>query len=131
MYKKLLAGVVLLAILTTVLAACSIHDTGGSGGAAAGPTVHMGNANFTQNSISIKKGQSIALIDDVSVEHIITNGEWKTSSTPSLFKESGAPVYNKTFNGNDSGSLGPFNTSGTFHYLCTIHPDMNLTVTVQ
>ncbi|HLI69404.1 MAG TPA: hypothetical protein VKV19_06555 [Ktedonobacteraceae bacterium] len=130
MYKKLLAGVMLLAILTTILAACSIHDTGG-GGTAAGPTVHMGNANFTQSSITIKKGQSITLIDDVSTEHIITNGEWKTSSSPSLFKENGAPVYNQTFNGNDSGTLGPFNTSGTFHYLCTIHPDMNLTVTVQ
>lgn len=129
MYKKLLVGVALLAILTTILAACSIHDTGGGG--SVGPTVHMGNADFLQNSITISKGQSITLIDDVAVEHIITNGQWKSSTTPSLGKESGAPTYNQTFNGNDSDTLGPFNTSGTFHYLCTIHPNMNLTVVVQ
>lgn len=126
MYKKLLAGVVLLAIFTTILAACSIHDTAGP----SGPTVHMGNANFTVSSITISKGQSVTIIDDVSVLHIITNGQWK-NGTADTAKESGAPSYNVTFNGNDSNALGPFTTSGTFHYYCTVHPGMNLTVIVQ
>lgn len=126
MSKKLFAGFALLAILATLLAACSIHDTAGP----SGPTVHMGNANFTQTSITISKGQSITLIDDVAVEHIITNGQWKNGQ-PVTSKESGAPSYNATFNGNDSSTLGPFTTSGTFQYYCTIHPGMNLTVIVQ
>lgn len=126
MYKRLLAGVALLAILTTILAACSIHDTAGP----SGPAVHMGNANFVQTSITIKKGDSISLINDVAVQHIIVNGQWK-GGTPDTAKESGAPDYNKTFNGNDNDTLGPFTTGGTFHYYCTIHPGMNLTVTVQ
>lgn len=126
MYKKLLVGVAILAILTTILAACSIHDTGGP----SGPTVHMGNANFVQTTITISKGQSINVIDDVAVVHIITNGEWQ-SGVAHQAKEGGAPSYNKTFNGNDSDTLGPFTTSGTFHYYCTVHPGMNLTVTVQ
>lgn len=126
MHKTLLAGIALLALLTTLLSACSIHDTA----VQSGPSVHMGNANFLQTSITISKGQSVALIDDVTVEHIITNGTWQ-NGVAKVGKESGAPAYNKTFNGNDSDTLGPFNTSGTFEYYCTIHPGMNLTVVVQ
>ena len=126
MYKKLLLSVVFLALLTTVLAACSIEDSSGP----SGPTVHMSNANFVQTSITITKGQSINLIDDVAVQHIIENGEWKGSSGVN-HKESRAPVLDATLNGNDSTVLGPFTSSGTFHYYCTIHPGMNLVVTVQ
>jgi len=127
MYKKLLVGVALLAILTTVLAACSIHGTSSG---PSGPVAHMGGANCTQSSITISKGQSITIINDVAVEHIITNGTW-ASGAIKLSKESGAPTYNHTFNGNDSDALGPFNTSGTFQFLCTVHPGMNLTVVVK
>jgi plastocyanin len=126
MQKKLLVGMALLAVLTTLLAACSIHDTA----AQSGPSVHMGNANFLQTSITLSKGQSLTLIDDVAVEHIITNGTWQNGVAHKA-QENGAPGYNKTFNGNDSDTLGPFNTSGSFEYYCTIHPGMNLTVVVQ
>jgi plastocyanin len=105
MFKKVLAGFALLAILATVLAACSIHDTSGA------------------------SGPSITMLDDVAVQHIITNGQWK-NGVPDTAKESGAPSYNQTFNGNDSNALGPFTTGGTFHYYCTVHPGMNLTVIV-
>lgn len=126
MYKRLLAGVLLLAVLTALLAACSIHEAGGP----SGPTVHMSSGSFDQDSITVKKGESISIIDDVAVVHIIKNGFWK-DATADEAKESGAPVYNQTFNGNDSGVLGPFSTSGTFHYYCTVHPGMNLTVVVS
>lgn len=115
-----------LAMLTVLLAACSIHG----GSATTGPAVHMGNTNFLQSSITIQKGQSVELIDNVAVEHIITNGTWKNGQQEKL-KESNAPVYHHTFNGNDQDALGPFNVSGTFHYYCTIHLGMNLTVVVQ
>ena len=126
MYKRLLLGIAFLAVLATLLTACSIHDTSGP----SGPVVHMGNADFVQHSITINKGDSVTLIDNVAVQHIIDNGQWK-GSKPDTTKESGAPSYNETFNGNDSAPLGPFNTSGTFHYYCTIHPGMNLTVVVK
>ena len=127
MYKKILVGLVLLGILTTTIAACGIYDVSN---VPTGPTVHMGGANFLQPSITISKGQSINLIDDVAVQHIIKNGTWNGGSM-NLTAESGAPSVNVTFNGNDSGSIGPFNTSGTFKLLCTVHQGMNLTVTVS
>jgi plastocyanin len=127
MYKKILVGLVLLGILTTTIAACGIYDVSN---VPTGPTVHMGGANFLQPSITISKGQSINLIDDVAVEHIIKNGTWNGGSM-NLTAESGAPTVNVTFNGNDSSLIGPFNTSGTFKLLCTVHQGMNLTVTVS
>lgn len=127
MYKKVFVGLVLLGILTTTIAACGIYDVSNT---PTGPTVHMGGANFLQPSITISKGQSINLIDDVAVVHIIKNGTWNGNNQV-LKAESGAPTVNVTFNGNDSNSIGPFNTSGTFKLLCTVHPAMNLTVTVS
>src|SRR5437660_11313987 len=126
MPKKILLSVVLLTTLTAFLAACSIHEGGGP----SGPTVHMGNANFVQTSITINKGDTINLIDDVAVQHIIKNGAWKGAKADET-RENGATNYNETFNGNDNGQLGPFTTAGTFHYYCTVHPGMNLTVTVK
>jgi plastocyanin len=126
MYKKLLVGLVVFSLLTAFLAACSIRDESGTGG----PSVHMSGASFVQTSITIPKGSSLTLVDDVAVEHIIKNGTWN-GSTPQPKTESGAPAVNLTFNGNDSAPMGPFNTAGTFQFYCTIHPGMNLTVTVQ
>ena len=127
MYKKILFGLVLFGTITVLLAACAIVDTSTM---PSGPTVHMGAASFVQTSIAIHKGDSLNLVDDASATHIIVNGSW-VNGTQKPAKESGAPTVNTTFNGNDSGSVGPFTTAGTFHLYCTIHQGMNLTVTVQ
>ena len=125
MYKKFLLSGLLLVVFVALLSACSIHDVS----APSGPTMHMSSSNFTDYSIKISKGQSINLIDDVSFPHTIKNGTWK-GSVASTTAESGAPTYDKDFKGNDSAVVGPFTTAGTYHYYCTIHPGMNLTVVV-
>ncbi len=127
MYNKLFLGLALFSILTVLLTACAIVDTANQ---ANGPTVHMGGAVFIQTSITLKKGDMLNLVDDSSAQHIIVNGFW-VNGAPKPGAESGAPSVNKTYNGNDSGAIGPFNTAGTFHLYCTIHQNMNLTVTVQ
>jgi len=126
MYKKLLYGLIVIGLLTTVLAACGIRDTSTS----SFPTVHMGGASFLQDSVTVPKGQMLNLVDDVASTHIITNGSW-VSGVGKPATENGAPTVNQTFNGNDSAAIGPFNTAGTYHLYCTIHPGMNLTVVVQ
>jgi plastocyanin len=47
--------------------------------------------------------------------------------------EPGAPtVSNVQFtSAGQSQSIGPFNTAGAFHFYCSVHSGMNLTVTVQ
>ena len=127
MYKKILVGLILLGILSTTIAACGIYD---ASNVPTGPIVHMGAANFVQPSIKISKGQSLTLIDDSSAEHIIKNGTWN-GTTASNLSEQGAPTVNVTFMGNDTNSIGPFNTSGSFKLYCTIHTGMNLTVEVS
>jgi plastocyanin len=127
MYKKLLVGLLVLGMLTVVLAACSIRDESAS----TGPAVHMSGADFVVPSITIHKGDMLTLVDDAASPHTIYNGSWINSQQVKK-TESGAPVANGlNFAGNDSAPIGTFNTAGTFHYYCSIHTNMNLTVVVQ
>jgi plastocyanin len=124
--KKLMGALVILMCITVFVVAC-----GGASGSGS-TDVHMGNTNFTQSSVTISKGSSLNLIDDVAVTHIISNGSW-VNGTPMPATEPGAPmVSNVQFtSAGQSQTIGPFNTAGTFHLYCTIHQNMNLTVMVQ
>ena len=102
--------------------------TGGGGG---GTTVHMGNSTFLVPTTTIPKGSKLTLVDDVAVPHIIQNGTYDANGTPKPAKEPGAPTVNVNFSGSDTKDIGPFTTAGTFHLYCTIHVNMNLTVTVK
>jgi len=126
MYKRILIGLVAFGMITLLITACAIRDAN----TASGTPVHMGQADFIQHTVTIKKGDSINLIDDATTQHIIKNGMW-VGTTAKPLSESGAPSINITFGGGDSSATPPFTTAGTFHLYCTIHPGMNLTVTVQ
>jgi plastocyanin len=127
MYKKLFIALAVFAAMTLLLASCAIVDTAAVSN---GPTVHMGGTDFVQNSITLRKGDMLNLVDDAPSPHVIVNGSWiNGTAKPSV--ENGAPIVNKSFNGSDSGAVGPFNTAGTFHLYCTIHQNMNLTVIVK
>jgi plastocyanin len=39
--------------------------------------VHMGATNFKQQSITVKKGERVTLVNDSSVAHFIGNGTWE------------------------------------------------------
>jgi plastocyanin len=125
-YKKICFGLFVSGLLTAILAACSLTDEAGRGG----PQVQMSGFAFIQSSITINKGDTLTLVNEVSGPHLITNGSWN-GVTPEQKTESGAPVVALTFNGYDSAPLGPFKTAGTFHFYCTLHQGMNLTVIVH
>jgi plastocyanin len=127
MFKKIVIGILVFSLLSVMLAACAIYD---EASVPTGPEVHMAGASFIQSSVNLKKGDMLTMIDDSTAQHIIMNGTW-VGSTPKPGTESGAPTVNVTLNGNDSATIGPFNTAGTFQLYCTIHPGMNLTVNVQ
>jgi len=91
----------------------------------------MGDADFVQSSITIKKGESITLVADTFVPHTIANGIWK-SGTAQPAREPGAPVIdNVSVGGNSSVTVGPFTIAGSFKLYCTVHARMNLTVVVR
>ncbi|MGH2506975.1 MAG: cupredoxin domain-containing protein [Ktedonobacteraceae bacterium] len=94
--------------------------------------VDLAAMSFVPNSITIKKGDSILLKNQTPTVHIISNGTWN-GNTPMPQTEAGAPVVNSMmFNTTgDSKTIGPFNTAGTFHYYCSVHQGMNLTVIVN
>jgi hypothetical protein len=124
-----LGGFVLGALLVSLL----VQATPVAGTAATvngTPAVRMGISNFDQSSVTVPKGSRLMLIDDGSYLHILSNGMW-VNNTPHPATEAGAPsVGNIQVNGN-SVEIGPFNTAGTYHIYCTVHPGMNLTVIVQ
>jgi plastocyanin len=127
MYKRILFGVLVTALLTVLFAACNIVD---ASNVASGPQVKMGGADFIQKTITIKKGQTVTLVDASGSPHIIVNGTWQ-NGTAKAEKEAGAPTVNLNFVGNDTKATPAFTTAGKFELYCTIHGGMNLTVTVE
>lgn len=129
--KKSLVFLAVLSLLTILIVACGEASANASSSTANTPTVHMNETQFEQTQITIKKGQSVSLVDDVAVVHIIQNGSWDNNGNAHPVAEAGAPKVQLQFQGGDTNSIGPFNTAGTFHYYCTVHNDMNLTVVVK
>ncbi|HAT46019.1 MAG TPA: hypothetical protein DEV72_20580 [Ktedonobacter sp.] len=132
---------VILAIGSILFAACTrpgTATTSGNGGntpaagnGGGGTAVHMGSSNFLVSTISIPKGSKLTIIDDVAVPHILQNGMYDANGTPKPSKEPGAPTVSVNYAGSDTHDIGPFTTAGTFHIYCTIHVNMNLTITVK
>jgi plastocyanin len=94
-------------------------------------TVHMNDTVFLPTQITIQAGESLTLVADTFMPHIISNGTWQNGA-PKPAREDGAPeINNVKIDGNSSGQIGPFEQAGTFQLYCTIHPGMNLTVVVE
>src|SRR5437879_2768115 len=129
MYKKLFGVLTAFALITVLFTACGIRDAATT---SSGPTVHMGAASFLHEKVTVPTGPMITLIDDTTSPHIIVNGSW-VNGVQKPATESGAPTVNVKFNGNDTASIGPFNTASSsgFHLYCTLHNGMNLVVIVQ
>ncbi|GCE11572.1 cupredoxin domain-containing protein [Tengunoibacter tsumagoiensis] len=123
-YKSTIILIGLLTLFSLFFAAC--------GSTPSGPNqVHMNDSNFTQDSITIKKGETITLVNDTMTAHIIENGTWDTNGNAKSGQEAGAPKVDYNVGGYANQSVGPFNTAGTFEIYCTIHPSMKFTIIVQ
>ncbi len=128
MNKKLLFGLFGCMLLTILLSACRIVD---ASTIPKNPKALMGAALFINTEVTVKKGQSLDMVDTVSNTHVIANGFYDAGGKVDKPSEPDAPqIGNLNFTGNDTQTVGPFNTAGDFHYYCTIHPGMNLLVHV-
>lgn len=139
MMKHWLSLFFVLSLLSLLVVACA-RDGSESGGTSSTPIksvastpteVHTSGASFAQSSITISKGGMLKLVDDDANVHIIANGSWANGvSKPA--RESGGPIVkNLQLTSKDSVQIGPFNTAGTYHLYCIVHPNMNLTVKVR
>jgi hypothetical protein len=126
-----LAGMVVGMVLVAGIIAANPQSSAARTTSNGIPTVHLAGSAFVTNVALVPKGAQLLLVDDDSVEHIITNGAWPVSGPPQAPAEPGAPpVRNLDIKGG-SAQIGPFASAGVFHLYCTLHRGMNLTVVVQ
>jgi plastocyanin len=127
--RKLTGTIVLcLAILALSVAGC-----GGGSNSSGGTSneLDLGPSNFVQTSITLNAGEALHIVDSQSTggTHNLClgqSGQCGTSSNgPSELHSPGmmfSPGMTKDIT---------FSAAGTYHITCTIHPSMNLTITVQ
>jgi plastocyanin len=115
----------LLAILALILAACGSStessapsDDGGDGGATGGETVSLANTTFTPATLTIPAGTTVTFTD--------TSGHTVTEGTDGVAVDD--PIVDE-----DGGADVPvtFDEPGTYNITCKIHPEMNMTITVE
>jgi plastocyanin len=125
-----LAGLVLGALL--VGATAQLTGAGAAAAATAGTeTVHLATSSFVPNIVALHAGDKLAIVDDVPVPHVLTNGSWSADNRPVPGVEPGAVILDHVQLNNTRVTVGPFTTPGTYHIYCTVHPGMNLTIIVQ
>lgn len=79
--------------------------------------VTIQNFAFSPADITVKKGTAVTWTNSDSVTHTVTENDSQTG--PNSGDLASGKSYSFTFN-----------TTGTFHYHCSIHPEMVGTVTV-
>lgn len=119
-------GLILGAFLIGMLAQSA--SAGGASTVHAGTqTVHLSASTFAPDIIALHKDDTLTIVDDAPVPHILTNGTWSADNKP----VPGAPIINNVSVNNTTATVGPFTTPGTYHIYCTLHPGMALTISVQ
>jgi len=126
-FAGIVLGMIIVSLIVTIVPQTSAATTSSNGQ----PVVHMTAGTFAQNVVLVPKGESLQIVNDSSVEHILQNGSWDTSGTAHPGVESGAPMLRNVDITSGSKEIGPFTIAGVYHIYCTVHPGMNLTVVVQ
>lgn len=124
-------GGLMLGALLIGVAAQPPAAGGSATGKAGTQTVHLTPATFAPDIIALHKGDTLTIVDDAPVPHTITNGTWSADNQPVPGMEPGAPIIKNVELNNNTATVGPFTTAGTYHVYCTLHPGMMLTIIVR
>lgn len=127
-------GVGLVCLIALSLVSCASSGSDANRAPAGNPlspnAVHMDSSRFTTPRVTLRAGERLTLVADTFAPHIIASGTWVNGSAQCRV-EPGAPEINDVMiEGNKSDSLGPFPQPGNYNLYCTIHPGMNLSVSV-
>lgn len=96
---------------------------GGGGGNNSGCTTGdfcLGSSSFSPTTLTISRGATVTWVNNTGIQHDVT------FDTPGTVTGGNVAAFS-------SGSVTrSFPTSGTFHFICSIHgPTMTATITVQ
>ncbi|HEU5348560.1 MAG TPA: plastocyanin/azurin family copper-binding protein [Ktedonobacterales bacterium] len=131
--KKLAVLVLPLLLLGAIAAAGCGKTPGGANTGPSGPVDHVDltTTDFAQTAITIKAGVPFKFVNpsDTGGLHIICAGDnGKCIANPDAPKELADPGF--TTNPGDTTTV-TFDKPGTYKIACTVHPAMNLTITVE
>ena len=115
----------MLVALMLTLAACgggaassAPADDGGESGGDAGETVSLSGGQFAPSTLTIPAGTTVTFTDTSG--HTVTEGsDGQAVDDPIVDESGGADV------------VVTFDEPGTFNITCKIHPNMNMTITVE
>jgi amicyanin len=117
-------AIALAAVLALAGAACgsskptsTSSQTPPPGGLKLRPVMILDSLKFDPETWNVSVGGTVTWTNGGTIPHTVTSDE------------EGGPLKSSTLNANDSYSA-VFNTAGTYHYHCTIHPAMKGTVVV-
>ena len=126
MKTRMSSALALLAlVLLLAFAACGQRTTGPN-------EVSMVAADFSTTSITVKVGQAVHFTDPAGTgaTHTVCLGTDGTCDSGAKGPQAlQSPGF--TMNSGDPAKDVTFETPGTYKVTCSIHPSMNLTVTVQ
>ncbi len=123
----------LVMILALGLAACGPGSAQSNGGAQPGTPaneVDMGGYTFVQTGVTISAGQSVHFVDQQNgTTHILCIGKDGRCDAGATSPQ-GLTGQGFTIQPGQAHDV-PFETAGTYTVTCTIHPNMNVTITVH
>lgn len=87
-----------------------------------GATVTMENSEFSSADLAIAAGTIVTFTNDDAFDHTVSEGVDGELATDALFDLELAAGASDTFT---------FTEPGTYQVTCTLHPTMNMTITVE
>ena len=134
--KKLLIPVAAVFVVGFVLVGCGkvvgAHTTGPAAACTNGE-VDMASVTFVQTTCTIKAGDAVKFVDPAGTGnfHLLCFGN-NQQCTPNPDGPTGLNASGGvTFNAGDAPKSYAFTKPGTYEVTCTVHPHMNVTITVQ
>ena len=115
-WKLTLAIIAAMIATIALVTACSSSKKSSTGSSGPGPNqVFVQNFAFTPKALTVAKGTKVTWVFKDSTSHTVTGDGGLSSSE---LHSGGTYAFT-------------FNTAGTFNYMCSIHPSMKASVTVQ